>query len=157
MKNQQIVSKLNNLIQMYKDSEKGYRQAAREIHDETLKTLFRRAASQRANFAREIQEEVVKLGGKPAPGGTVSGSLHRAWMKFRYQLNLHDDEIVLCECLRGDEKALGKYQDLFFDRLYPEGESMISDQCVKIVEMKDYLMSLTNGTETDTREHVLIQ
>lgn len=156
MQKQQVVSKLNDLVETYKDSEKGYRQAAKEVHDQKFKTLFRRAAGQRASFAREMQDEVLRLGGKPATGGTLAGSLHRGWMKFRYQLNLHDDEVVLYECLRGDEKALERYQDLFFDRLYPEGEPLISDQCVKLVEMKDYLRTVLQGTETNPMKHILI-
>lgn len=156
MQNQQAISKLNDLFQTYKDSEEGYRLAAKEVHGQQFKTLFRRAAGERANFARKMQEEVLKLGGKPATGGTMAGSLHRSWMKFRYQLNLHDDEVVLCECLRGDEKALEKYQDLFFDRLYPEGEPIISDQCVKLVEMRDFLRNILQDTETNPMKHILI-
>jgi uncharacterized protein (TIGR02284 family) len=156
MQNQKVISKLNDLVQMYKDSEKGYRLAAKEIHDQRFKTLFRSASGQRASFAREIQEEVRKLGGLPATGGTVGGSLHRGWMNLRYQLNLHDDEVVLCECLRGDEKALEKYEEVFFDQLYPEGEPILSDQCVKLVEMRDHLRQVLKGSDSNPLKHILI-
>jgi uncharacterized protein (TIGR02284 family) len=156
MQNQKVVSKLNDLVQMYKDSEAGYRLAAKEMQDQRFKTLFRRTAGQRGGFAREMQDEVRKLGGVPATGGTLAGSLHRGWMNFRYQLNLHDDEVVLCECLRGDEKALEKYEELFFDQLYPEGEPILSDQCVKLVEMRDHLRQVLQGSESNPLKHILI-
>jgi uncharacterized protein (TIGR02284 family) len=156
MKNQVVVSKLNDLVQTYKDSEKGFTLAAREIHEERFKMLFRRAAGQRAEFAREVQEEVRKLGGVPATGGTFTGSFHRCWMNFRYQLNLHHDEVVLYECLRGEEKALEKYEDLFLDRLDPEIEPVLSDQCVKLVEMRDHLRQAVKGSEPNPLKHILI-
>jgi uncharacterized protein (TIGR02284 family) len=144
---QQMVTKLNELIHLYKDSEQGFRQAAKEVNDKHTKAMFLLTANERAGYVARLQKEVRDLGGIPARGGSLPGMLHRSWMNLRYLLNLHKEQVVLQECLRGEEKALSSYVDLFFDHPFPEVEPMLSEQYVRIIEMRDHLLETLKPRE----------
>jgi uncharacterized protein (TIGR02284 family) len=143
-KEQSKVQKLNDLIQMCKDSEHGLRQAAAEVHNKEHRTLLLDSARRRAEFASQLQEEVRKLGAKPEKYGSTAGTVHRGWMNVRYQMNLHHDQVVLEECLRGEEVALKMYEDIFEYKVLPELEPLLHDQFVHVIEMRDLLAEIVH-------------
>ena len=67
-----VVSVLNDLVETSKDGEKGFRKAADDAHDAQLKTLFLSRAEDCTRGARELQDAVQTLGGKPETGGSVT-------------------------------------------------------------------------------------
>ena len=77
-----VVSVLNDLVETSKDGEKGFRKAAEDAHDAQLKTMFLSRAEDCMRGARELQDAVQALGGKPETGGSVSGALRRASASF---------------------------------------------------------------------------
>jgi hypothetical protein len=68
-----IVSVLNDLIETSNDGQKGFRKAAEDTKDASLKLLFADRAEDCARGASELQALVQRLGGKPETGGTVGG------------------------------------------------------------------------------------
>lgn len=53
---------LNDLIETCKDGEQGFRDAAEGIQDTSIRTKFLEYGQQRAEYARELQSHVSKLG-----------------------------------------------------------------------------------------------
>jgi uncharacterized protein (TIGR02284 family) len=151
------ISKLSELVQVSKDAEKGFRQAAAEMHDKQEQAVFRMTSQERAEFAFRLQDAMRKqFGVKPPSTGSIAGLLHRGWMNFRYQLSLHNEDIVKKECLRGEEKALGTYQDVFWDKILPNIEPMLEEQYVKIIEMRDRLREETHHDGTSKEKSILL-
>jgi len=52
-------------------------------HEAQLKTLFLSRAEDCSRGARELQDAVQALGGKPETGGSMSGALHRGWVDVK--------------------------------------------------------------------------
>ena len=77
------VSTLNDLIETCKDGEEGYKKAAENVQRTDLQNVFREYATQRAQFANELQREVARIGGKPETSGTVGGAMHRGWLDVK--------------------------------------------------------------------------
>ena len=65
------ISSLNDLIEICKDAQEGFRQAAEGVKNGELQTLFNTYAQQRAQFAAELQHEVLRLGGEPERTGST--------------------------------------------------------------------------------------
>jgi uncharacterized protein (TIGR02284 family) len=63
---EELIARLNDLIQTCRDGEQGFQLASESIKDASLKALFKRCSLQRAQFATELQAEVRQLGGDPA-------------------------------------------------------------------------------------------
>jgi uncharacterized protein (TIGR02284 family) len=96
---------LNDLVETSKDGERGFRKAAEDAHDAQLKTLFVSRAEDCSRGARELQDVVQRLGGKPETGGTVSGALHRGWTDVKSAVAGRTDYSILADCEKGEDVA----------------------------------------------------
>ena len=110
-KNKKPVEVLNELLERNYDAEKGYKKAAEDIENTTLKEFFRDYSGPRYNFGHEIKEEIRKLGGEPEKGSGVRSNLHRTWIDVKSLLTGKDTEAVVKECIRGETTALEDYED----------------------------------------------
>jgi uncharacterized protein (TIGR02284 family) len=139
--------RLNDLIQVCRDANQGYWQAASEVEDATFRKLFREKALERNDYACDLQEIALRAGVKPEREGTFSGKVHRTWMNVRHHLSPHQDNVILMECKRGEEHALGVYQDIFENNLLPEIRPQLEKQFVTMIEMRDLLGDHIQGKE----------
>jgi uncharacterized protein (TIGR02284 family) len=73
----------------------------------------RRCSRQRPDAvpsAAELEAKVRGLGGQPAQGGSVSGSMHRAWTNIKSTITGMNEHAVLAECERGEDTAKHAYE-----------------------------------------------
>lgn len=107
---QDITGKLNHLIALAEDGKHGYENAARDIKDSTLESMFLRFSSQRASYVAQLQQQVSQLGEQPKDSGGPIGALHRTWIDIKAALTNGDKDAVIKECIAGEEYALKEYQ-----------------------------------------------
>jgi uncharacterized protein (TIGR02284 family) len=106
-----VTAVLNDLVEISKDGERGFRKAAEDSHDAQLKTLFLSRAEDCSSGARELQDLVQRLGGKPETGGSVSGALHRGWTDVKTAVAGRDDHEILADCEKGEDVAKKRYHE----------------------------------------------
>jgi uncharacterized protein (TIGR02284 family) len=152
MDNEKLADVLNHLIEVCKDGEKGYREAADEINDGYYQILFKEYARQRAQFASELQIEVKKLGCEPERTGSLTGALHREWIHLRSVKREHDTSVVL-ECQRGDDIAMLRYKHALEKDLPASIESLLRQQLEKITETR----SRVHAMEMDRRAQKILK
>ncbi|MBC7829284.1 MAG: PA2169 family four-helix-bundle protein [Chitinophagaceae bacterium] len=109
--NDNLVGVLNDLIRINNDRIEGYEKASKEAKDidVDLKAIFSRMADESRQYAAELTQEVVKLGGDPATGTTSSGKIYRAWMDVKATFTGHDRQSVLASCEFGEDAAQKAY------------------------------------------------
>jgi uncharacterized protein (TIGR02284 family) len=134
VKKEKVISVLNHLIEVCKDGEKGYRDAADEIKNGYYQILFREYSRQRAQFASLLQAEVRKLGSEPERTGSVTGALHREWIHLRSSINEEHDNLIVLECQRGEDIAILKYKQALEKDLPQSLKSLLSEQLARITE-----------------------
>src|SRR5688572_27929693 len=130
--NDNLVGVLNDLIRINNDRIEGYHRAnteARDI-DVDLRAVFTRMADESRQYAAELIQEVVRLGGEPATGTTASGKIYRAWMDVKATFTGHDRQSVLAACEFGEDAAQRAYESaLASDAEMPAGiRQMIATQ-----------------------------
>ena len=112
MDNKDIVNELNDLIEMCKDGQKGYQQAAENVDDHTM---FNRSAKERGQAAAELQQEVTRLGAQPETSGSTAGQLHRTWIDLKSAIGVSDTaerrQRILKECVRGETSAKERFEE----------------------------------------------
>ena len=108
-------SVLNELIETCKDGANGYRTSAEDVKDASLKTLFAGFASQREQFAAELQQQVRSVGGAPETTGSTVAAVHRGWINLKSAVTGRDDAAILAECERGDSYAVKAYETAVVD------------------------------------------
>ncbi len=110
MDNDKVISTLNELIETCKDGEQGFSTSAEDVSDPELKTVFKERARTCANGARELQEQVRRLGGDPETSGSTLGALHRGWENVKAKITGKDDKAILEEVERGEAVAVKSYR-----------------------------------------------
>ena len=120
---------LHDLIQINKDSERGYKEASEKVSDPELKTILYRLAQQRALFRGEIEEDLRKDFKDDAEvSDSITSKLHRGWMDFKTMLRGDDAKAVLEECERGEEHAIDAYSKALNGSIPDYIEEKISKQ-----------------------------
>lgn len=146
--NDHVISVLNNLIETCKDGQNGFQTAAEGVKRSELKTLFGQYSQQRAQFAGELQNEVLRLGGDPAETGSVAASLHRGWMNIKSAVTGEDENAVIAECERGEDSAVANYKDALADANLPSDiRTIVERQSAQVKEAHDRIRNLERATD----------
>jgi uncharacterized protein (TIGR02284 family) len=140
--NEEVISVLNDLIETCKDGEQGYRLAGDEVQNPELRTLFHMYAQQRARFAAELNNEVLRHGGDPASSGHVSAALHRGWLNIKTAVIGKDRAVIIDECERGEDAAVKTYQDALKKVLPSDLLSIVQQQYSEIKKAHDTVRGL---------------
>jgi uncharacterized protein (TIGR02284 family) len=144
MANDDAVKVLNDLIRTSEDGKKGFEEAAKRAEDIKLKTLFKDRAIACDSAARELQQAVQELGGKPEDSGSVAGAAHRGWVKVKAAAG--DNNIaVLEEVERGEDYAKAAYaKALKTSSLPPHIRSIVEKQYQGVLQNHDRMRELRN-------------
>ena len=116
---EEISNKLNELLVKNYDAEKGYLNAIENVESDRLKMFFKRRASERSEFAKELRTEILRYGEIPEDSGSFKGAVHRNWMSLKSTFSSNNEEAVLEEAIRGEEASLEVYNDLIKERHLP--------------------------------------
>jgi uncharacterized protein (TIGR02284 family) len=128
MEQSEVIATLNDLIRINHDGQKGYRAAADAIEDGDYQTLFLEYAEQRELFAAQLSALVHHYGGVPEDSGDLTAAFHRAWLGIKAAATSGDAGVILAECERGDEVAVGGYQEAMAKDLPEEVRSLVRHQ-----------------------------
>jgi uncharacterized protein (TIGR02284 family) len=122
------VSTINDVIEICKDAEQGFRGAADAVQNASLKSLFQEYSAQRAAFATELQTAVERSGGNPEHPGGAAGKLHSAWMSIKGAFTGHGEHEILAETERGEDLSLKTYRDALSHELPDALRSVVEKQ-----------------------------
>lgn len=109
--NNDAIEVLNDLIRINNDRIAGYHKAAEEARDidVDLRAIFNRMSEESRQYAAELTQEVVKVGGEPATGTTNSGKIYRAWMDLKATFSGNSRQAILENCEFGEDAAQKAY------------------------------------------------
>ena len=126
--NDDVVNLLNDLLEISRDGEFGFRESAEHAKSLDIKTLLSRRAEDCHSAATELQVLVKQCGGEPEEGGTAGGAMHRGWVSLRGNLTGFSDLAMLEECERGEDVALAKYRKVLKQRLPSDVKTVVERQ-----------------------------
>lgn len=142
MTNDKAISVLNNLIETCKDGELGFKTAAEGLKSADIKAQFLEYSRQRAEMARELQNEVRRLGGDPEKSGSMSGSLHRGWLDIKSVVTGKDDHAIVVEAERGEDVAKSAYEEALMETLPGTAQTVVRQQAAKVRQAHDHVRDL---------------
>ncbi|GAL68374.1 ferritin-like domain-containing protein [Jejuia pallidilutea] len=115
-----LSGKLNDLLEKTYDAEKGFKKAAENVDNPSLKNYFKQKADERYNFGHDLKNEIVSFGENVDKGGSATGSVHRTWMDVKALFSFDNEESMLEEAIRGEKAAISEYEDIINDKSVPE-------------------------------------
>lgn len=152
MTNDQAVDHLQKLLGTVRDGETGFQEAAEHAEAASLKTLFQGRSAQRAKLAAELEAKISELGGQPRERGSVGAALHRTWLNVRDAVTGRDDYAVVAEAERGEDVAIGNYQDALNETDLPADlRSFVQGQYDQVKSSHDEIRDLKHGMEADKK------
>lgn len=105
-----MIDTLVELARTLRDSEAGCRTAADDTTDPQLMSVFNGLARTRTEQAEELEAQIRRGGGQPAPrGGSTPGALHRYFLDLKSALAGNDRLAILEEVVRGESHAEAAY------------------------------------------------
>jgi len=142
MDEKNALSVVEDLIETCKDGQKGYQDAAAHVKRSDLKTYFNEQSLERARFAGELEAELIRLG-KPDKkvSGSVSASLHRAWIDTKVSLGAGDHSI-LESVEAGEDNAKDAYQKALTKDLPENIAQIVRRQAASVQRTHDKVKSL---------------
>ncbi len=112
MPDRSVVDALQDIATVCRDSQEGYKRAAEETSDTSLKAMFMDFARRREQEGDELDRLIRAHGGQPAAhGGSLTGQAHRVFVGLRAALTGKDRAAALHEVARGES-----YAEAAFDR-----------------------------------------
>lgn len=131
-----VIDTLNGLIELSRDGQKGYQEAAAKIDSADVKTFCLEQSRQRAHFVGELQTLVHVLGDEPDNTGTISGALHRGWMNLKAALG-GGDHAILVVVESGEDVAVRAYQKALATSLPADVREVVQRQSYSVKQAHD--------------------
>ncbi len=153
MNNDDTVAILNDLIEISKDGEEGFRTSAELVNDENLKKTFLERAEGCKKAVTILQNKVNELGVKyPEQSGSILGSLHRGWLNIKTMVLGDNDSSVLEECEKAEEVAKDVYTKALEQELPEEVHRIVQHQYEGLLKNYELVRNLRN-THDATRKN----
>ncbi len=133
---------LNQLIEVSKDGEAGFRACSDDAKDPGLKSYFEECAARCRASAQGLGDEVTRLGGQAEDSGSVAGAVHRVFVNLKAVLATNDDLAVLEECERGEDVALRAYTQALDEPLPDSARALVQSQYLGVKHNHDRVKAL---------------
>lgn len=145
--NDEVITVLNNLIQVCKDGQEGFKQASENVGRSDIKVLFWEYSRQRAVFSAELQTHVQSLGGEPEESGSLAGTIQRGWVDFKSAITGDDDVALLSRCESAEDHTIASYKEAL-DMALPENiRNTVQEQYAAINTTHDRVKALRDAAK----------
>jgi len=128
---------LNTLIEICKEGQYGFLDAAEKVTNPELKTLFSEYSLQRSRFAGELQAVVTNLGEEPEKKSSFASAVHRGWMDLKSAFTKGGDHPILVECERGEDYAVEEYRTALKEDLPADIRELVITQSTAVQAAHD--------------------
>lgn len=147
-KNEDLISRLNELVEINNDRIQGYERAINETEDHDLVSLFTNMAAHSRSFRSDLAKEVTAMGGEPTDGTKNSGKIFRAWMDIKAALTGKNRKEILASCEFGEDAAKEVYEAVLEDKdglLTPDLRRLVSVQFDELKRDHDKVKALRDA------------
>jgi uncharacterized protein (TIGR02284 family) len=146
MQREEMVHVLRGLLRSARDAQRGFTFASDRAREPSLRLALDRYAVRRATFVAELGDALGRLGGPGARHGTMSGPVHRGWIRVRRVLEGGSDWLLIEECLAGERALERRYRSAMdapsFAECGPDLRDAIESQHAAVRATEDELMSM---------------
>lgn len=129
MNREQQIEQLQVLLDRSYDSYQGYSKAAENVEEKALKLFLFNVSLERKDNSMALSQIITDLGGTPDDSGTLKGAAHRTWFDLKSMMMTNTEEVIIEECLRGEEKLVEDYMSVLKEADFPKNiENMLARQ-----------------------------
>lgn len=112
------------------------------VRNSQVGSIFNEYGRQRAHFARDLQTEVERLGGKPPDHGSVAAVLHRGWMDLKSVVSGGDAVALIAACESAEDAAVTAFEQVVNTDISGHSRSLVEKQWRQLQEAHQHLLRL---------------
>jgi uncharacterized protein (TIGR02284 family) len=146
--NGDAIDTLNDLLEVCRDGEYGFRECAEHTKALDIKTVLNQRASECHFAATELQTMLKHMGSEPKEGGTAGAALHRGWVSVKGTLSGYSDRDMLDECERAEDVALAQYRKARKQSLPPSARALVEKQSEGVQRNHDQIKTMRDALKT---------
>ncbi len=140
--NDHVISVLEKLIETCRDGQEGYRDAAEHVKDPELRRYFNEISTTRADFAGQLENEVIRLGKHdPDRKGSATAAIHRGWINLKASLG-GGDHSILSSVEAGEDNAKKQYENANREDLPQDIRLIVARQAESVFASHDRVKAL---------------
>ena len=101
---------LNDLLEVARDGERFYRDAALRARAQVVRGTFRQMAELRQRLMNDLADHVAARGARPSSERTLRGASRQAYARLRARVARHDDAAWLAQAAAIEDRLLSSYE-----------------------------------------------
>ena len=137
-------SLINEILALLEDGRKGYQEASERAEDASVKLHLNELSMARI----QLVDDLARASDEEPAGGTLKGTLHRAWIEVRDAIPTSDNTNVLRECERGETFLADRYKDALNDPEIPASlKTLLEKQRNEVIANLAVIVSMRRTLE----------
>ncbi|WP_437185506.1 PA2169 family four-helix-bundle protein [Planctomicrobium sp. SH668] len=145
----ETIKKIRELVQLNVDSRDGFEQAAKDVEDMTISTLFQSIAHQRREQAEELCKYIEWNHEEVDRSGSLAASMHRSWMSIRELFSTKKLYSILAECERGEDHIKQAYEETLLQTAGSAMNDVLTHQYAQVKTAHDRMRDLRDEHKDD--------
>lgn len=143
MDNNELIPILHNLMETCRKGQDGFRKAAESVQNSEFRRLFNILSQQRAQFIKELQSELHRVGGDEVKDGGIVVPFPTASTKAAdTRADMRNVTTALAKCQRAEEAAINDYQEAMKADLPLDVQYVVKRQYMDIKDAFDRIRIL---------------
>lgn len=106
---------LNDLLEVARDGERFYRDAAGHVDNPELRGTFRQMSEVRRRLMDELAEHIRERGAEPSPHGTLAGETQKLYADALAALRGEREDVYLRRLEAAEDRLLERYEQALAD------------------------------------------
>ena len=139
------LKKLQQLIQINVDSEKGFSEVSQDIKEKSIATVFNKLGNERRENALELKELMAWNGEESVEDGSYLAAFHRAWISLRELLSGGSSYAILAEAERGEDAIKKAYEEILIATAGSAVNDVLTRQYANVKAGHDRVRDLRNS------------
>ena len=148
--NEDAIDTLNDLLEVCRDGEYGFRECAAHTKASDLKSVLGQRADDCRLASNDLMTLIRQLGGECEEGGTAMGAIHRGWVAAKGSIAGYSDLDMLNECERGEDVALAHYHKALKRNLPEPAHTLVKQQASGVQRNHDQIKALRDTLKAAT-------
>lgn len=137
-----VIDVLNDLLKNAHDGAQSYRVGAEEVSSPALKEKFSALATYHERTAQDLAALIASHGGEATEHGSVTGALHRGWLKVKTAVGADSDVSILEEAERGEDGNVARYRKALKEDLPVEVQTVVNRFAINAQRSHDEIKAL---------------
>ena len=146
--NEDAIDTLNDLLEVCRDGEYGFRECAAHTKASDLKAVLDQRADDCRLAGNDLMTLIRQLGGECEEGGTAMGAIHRGWVAAKGSIAGYSDLDMLNECERGEDVALAHYRKALVRNLPEAAHALVKQQASGVQRNHDQIKALRDALKS---------